>query len=48
MLVFITILCLNNSVQKHTRIKAKGERLPLKVDSLLRTLVAKSGRSDDN
>jgi len=23
-------LCLNNNVQKHTRIKAKGGRLPLK------------------
>ncbi|HUC96693.1 MAG TPA: RNA-binding protein [Candidatus Saccharimonadales bacterium] len=27
-------VCLNNIVQKHTRIKAKGERLPLLVNSL--------------
>jgi hypothetical protein len=31
----------------HTRIKAKGGRLPLMVDSLLRTHRI-SGRSDDN
>ncbi len=36
-LVITTNVCLNNSVQKHTRIKAKGGRLPLKqVNSLLR------------
>lgn len=31
MLVLVNIMkvCLNNSVQKHTRITAKGERLPL-------------------
>jgi hypothetical protein len=28
-LVFTIKLCLNNTVQKHTRIKAKGGRLPL-------------------
>ena len=37
MLVLFLKLCLNSFVQKHTRIKAKGGRLPLKVTSLLRT-----------